>query len=252
MHQACRCLQHSDAGAFGTDQRPRNMKAVFRQQLIQVVARDTAGKIGEACADYIGILVPQRLEPGVNLAASTALTDDTCDFFVAGATYTHAQTIKCEDFQFLYVFARHACHDRVGAARVIADHTSQRTLGMRCRIGSKCQMIALCRSAQVIKNDTRLHARYLVSRVDCEDVVHIFREIEHDRNITALARQTRPATTRENGRAKAITGSDGRNHVLDVSGNDDSNGNLPIIGAVCCIEGAATIIEAYLSANDAA
>src|SRR5260370_16430968 len=148
---------------------------------MRVGDREGEGKSGEGCADYMGILVPQRLEPGVNLAASTTLADDTCDFFVAGATYAHAQAIIREDLQFLYVFARHACHNRVCAARVIADHTSQRTLGMRCRIGSKCQMVALCRSAQVIKNRARLHASYLVSRVDCEDVLHISRAIYHNR-----------------------------------------------------------------------
>ena len=48
LDQAACGFEHGGAGAFGADQRARDVEAVFRQQVVQVVAGDAAGNIREA------------------------------------------------------------------------------------------------------------------------------------------------------------------------------------------------------------
>ena len=57
VYQACGRFEHRDTGTLGADQCPGDMKAVFRQQLIQVIARNTARNIRKACTDLVSILI---------------------------------------------------------------------------------------------------------------------------------------------------------------------------------------------------
>ena len=53
--QAAGGFENGDAGAFRADQRARNVKAVFREQEIQVVAGDAARDVGVTAADQIAV-----------------------------------------------------------------------------------------------------------------------------------------------------------------------------------------------------
>ena len=56
LDQAASRFENGDTGSFGSDERARNMKAVFRQQVIQVVAGDAARNIGKSLADEVAIV----------------------------------------------------------------------------------------------------------------------------------------------------------------------------------------------------
>jgi hypothetical protein len=46
------------------------MKAILRQELIQVIARDTPRDLGIAGADDLGVTLAQGFEPRIDLAAT--------------------------------------------------------------------------------------------------------------------------------------------------------------------------------------
>ncbi|HLX59199.1 MAG TPA: hypothetical protein VKR83_19450 [Ktedonobacteraceae bacterium] len=121
-------FQHGDAGALGAYQRARNVKAVFRQQLVEVVAGNAARYVGEARTDEVGVGISQRFEARIDVAAPPAFANDLREFLVAGLADAQAQAIVGEDIQRLDVLARLARHHGVGAAGIVADHTAQRAL----------------------------------------------------------------------------------------------------------------------------
>ena len=66
---------------------------------------------------------------------------------------------------------------------------------MRCGVWPKREMVVLRRIAQVIENRARLHPCQLFVRVDLENAVHVFRQIEYDCDVTALScKASTPAT----------------------------------------------------------
>ncbi len=70
-------FEHRHAGAFCPDQRASHIESL-RQQLIEVVARDTPGNLRKSCPYQIRILVADRAQRGVDLGAAAALLEG-CD-----------------------------------------------------------------------------------------------------------------------------------------------------------------------------
>ena len=66
-HQNCACtgardqngvrLQRDGAGALGADQRARNVEAVLRQELVEIVTGDSAPDVREPRADFVDIAI---------------------------------------------------------------------------------------------------------------------------------------------------------------------------------------------------
>ena len=48
-------FEDGDAGAFAADECAGNVESVFRKELVEVVAGDAAGDIGEALADEVAV-----------------------------------------------------------------------------------------------------------------------------------------------------------------------------------------------------
>ena len=69
-------LQHGDARAFRAHQRAGYIESVFRQQLVQVVARDAAGNLGKPLPDQVAVGIPDAGQAGINLAPAAAAGDD--------------------------------------------------------------------------------------------------------------------------------------------------------------------------------
>ena len=80
MFERAAGLQHGDARALGAHQRARYIESVFRQQLVQVVARDAAGDLGKALPDQVAVGIPDARHAGIDLAPSTAAGDDGLQF----------------------------------------------------------------------------------------------------------------------------------------------------------------------------
>src|SRR5919106_5023940 len=93
IHQSGGRFKDGYARAFGSHQRPRHVKAVLRQQFIQIIAGNPPGYLGVTLTHQVGISVPEGLESGVNLAPSTTLLNDTFQFLFGRAAHAQAQPI---------------------------------------------------------------------------------------------------------------------------------------------------------------
>src|SRR5512140_1807609 len=99
-------------------------------------------------------------------------------------------------------------------------------------IRAKCESDLGCGLTEYIENDAGLNARVFFLFVDLENGVHVLTEIENDRHVAALPRETSAASAREDGSADLATSGDGLNDILAIARDDDSDGNLAIVGTV--------------------
>ncbi len=72
------------AGAFGTDEGAGDVEAVFREQLVEVVAGDAAGDAGVFLADEGGVAVAEAFQACVDFSDAAAGADFLFDFGFAG------------------------------------------------------------------------------------------------------------------------------------------------------------------------
>src|SRR5690349_10187094 len=138
-------------------------------------------------------------------------------------------------------------HNRMDAARVVADHSTQRAVRVRCWVRSKCKVMFLPRIPQCIKHNARLHSRIFLLIVQLDDLIHVLREVKNYGNIAALPRETRASTPREHGSAKLPANSHGFNAIVLVSWDDHTNRDLPIVGPIGCVQSTAAVVEAHLA-----
>src|ERR1019366_5035501 len=123
-------------------------------------------------------------------------------------------------------------------------HPTQRTPLMRRRIGTEGKTEFFRRVSQIIKNNARLHAHDSSLGIYLDNLIEIFREVQHDGGVTTLPRDARPRATRKNGRAKFSRGRYRRNDVIHRSRDDNADWYLPVIRGVRRIQRAGTSVEA--------
>ena len=245
--QPGRRFENGDAGAFGADQRPRDVEAVLRQQEVEVVARHSPRNPRELRAHGIAVPVADRRQARVDLTDPPALADARLEQRRWRRAHAHAQPVVGENVEFVDVVIRFARHHRVHAARVVADHPAERAPAVRRRVRPERQADALGLFAQPIEDDARLHPRLPARRVDCQDRVAVLREVEDDRDVAALPCQAGARPPREHRRPGRAAGGDGGDGILRVARIHHPNGHLAVIRRIGRIQGAVARVEAHLS-----
>ena len=97
-------------------------------------------------------------------------------------------------------------HERMDAAGVVAEHSAERAVAVGFRIGGEVQLVLFDRAvAQIVEDAARLNPRQLACRVDLQHVVHVLREVHHDRDVAALPGEAGPAAAAR-GSARRIAG----------------------------------------------
>ena len=97
--------------------------------------------------------------------------------------------------------------------------------------GPNVSLCASAAAAQRVEHDAGLHAREPALRIELEDPVHVLREIEHDRDVAALAGEARAGAARQHRRAELAADRDGRRDVVGVAGHDEADRNLAVVRA---------------------
>ena len=103
--------------------------------------------------------------------------------------------------------------------------------------------------AQDVEHHPGLDAGIALARIELQDLVHVLAEIEHHGDVAALSGQACPGSSRQDGRPELSGGRDGCDYIVGVSGYDQANGDLTVVGRVGRVERPASGIEADLSAN---
>ena len=141
-------------------------------------------------------------------------------------------------------------HQRMDAARVVADHPAESVMRVRRRVGGECEAVLLGLAAEHVEHRAGLDAGKLSRRVDRQSTW--FRCL--DQSITTATLQQPPvkagaAAARQERRTMSPADRDRLDHIVDVPGNHDADRHLAIVRAVGCVKGAAAGVESHLAAD---
>ena len=246
-------LQDGDARPLRARQRPGDVEALLGQQVVEVVAGDPARQVlGIAAADLVGVAVAKGLEPGVDLALAPPSADDPLQLLLARGADGHPGAVVEQDVQLVDLVGGPPgpqAHQRVDAARVVADHPAQRVVGVRRGVRGEGQAVPLGLGAEVVQHRARLHPRQLRSGSIERTLLTCF-----DQSITTATLQQPPVRLvpppRERSgapwrRQTATVSID----VLDVPRDHDADRHLAVVRAVGRVEGPAAGVEPDLAAD---
>ena len=161
----------------------------------------------------------------------------------------HPVTVVRQDVELVDVVVGLPRHDCVHAAGVVADHSADRAVAVRGRVGTEREAVFLGRVAEVVEHDPGLDARELPGRVHLQDLVHVLREIEDDGDVAALAGEARAGAAGEDRRAELARQLDRRVDVVDGPREDHADRHLAVVRGVGGVERARAVVEADLAAN---
>ena len=233
-----RRLEHGHARALAADERARDVEPLFRQQPRQVVARDATRDLRIFAPNRAGMLVDQRAQLRVNVAAAASVGHNARALLVGRRADAQARAVVQQDVELLDVLVCLAGHQRVNAARVVADHPAQRAVIVCGRIGRERQVITLGGVPQTIENNARLHARPPRVRIEGDDAVHVLRTVDDDRDVATLAGEAGAAAASDDRRAVTAADAHGRDDVIGVAREDDAQRHLAVIRSVRRVQGA--------------
>ena len=242
-------LQRDGAGAFGADQCARDVEIVFRQQLIEVVTRDAPLDFRKASPNRLAVAVANVRQSAVNRGASVCGVDQMSKFFIRGGADPHADAVVGEDFQRVDVLDGLAGHDRVRAARIVADHTAQRATAVGGRVRAPGEPMPLGRVAQGVAHHAGFHSGHPSRGIDVQHAIHVLRYVKHDRDVHALAALRRAAAARKQWRLEFPAHGHRGYDVLDRSRNHHPDRDLAVVRRVRCVHRPRAAVEAYLAGN---
>src|ERR1700674_3764355 len=189
LDQATGGFENRNASSFGADQRARHVKAIFGEQVVEVVSGNAARNVGKVAADLLAETVCNGLEPGVDFGAAAPFANEAVEVVRAGRADVHSLAAVSEDLKRLDVVIRLARHDRVHAAGVVADHASERATVVGGGIRRKGEVVFLGRRAKTVEDDAGFNAGDAALRIDLKDARHVFREVEDDGGVATLSRE---------------------------------------------------------------
>ena len=242
-------FEDDGARAFAADQGARDVKSVLGQQLVEVVAGDTARDPGKLRANAIRMPVAKRPQPRVDLAAAAALPHDGVELRVARRAHRQFGAVVEEDPQLLDVVDGLPGQQRVRAAGVVADHAAERAAAVRRRIRTERELVRLGAAPQRVEHDTRLDAREPAFRIDLQNAVHVLREVEDHRDVAALAGEAGAGAARQNRRAESPARRDRGRDVFGIARHDEADRNLAVVRGVGRVQRAAARVEADFPAH---
>src|SRR5437660_1534702 len=187
LDQTAGGFENRAASTFGADERARHVKAVFGEQVVEVVSGNATRNIRKLAADLLAVAVGDGLESSVDFGAAAAFANEAVEIIRARCADVHALAAVSEDLKRLYVVVCLARHDRVHAAGVVADHASERAAVVSRGIGREGEMVFLGCRAKTVEDDAGLNARDAALRIDFENPRHVLRKVENDRGVTTLS-----------------------------------------------------------------
>src|SRR6185312_14517368 len=100
-NEAQRGCEGESASALRADQSARDMEALLRQEVVEIVAGDAARDVGIAPPDLIAVAVAQGAERAIDLGAPAAAAHDEIERLVRGRADAQAQPVIGENLQLL-------------------------------------------------------------------------------------------------------------------------------------------------------
>src|SRR4051812_9801502 len=115
---------------------------------------------------------------------------------------------------------------------------------MRRGVGPESEMMFFGGATEKVEHASRLHAGALRSRIELDDVAHVFREVEDHGHVAALAAKAGAAAATEHGSSELAGDLHRLDDVVLVARDDDADRRLPIVGCIRGIKGSAAVVKA--------
>src|SRR5215469_11442652 len=179
-------LQYGNAGAFSSDHSARDIEIIFRQQFIQIVTRHTPWDFRKPFTDKWSVTIAQFLQPAVNRTTTATSGNYGFELIITRRANSHPMPVTGKNLELFNIVRGLACHYRMSTARVVSDHSAQRTMIVRRWIGTESQMIFLGCLAEMVQYQAGLNGSLTCRRIKCNDAIKVFREIDHHRNVGGL------------------------------------------------------------------
>src|SRR6266404_2335739 len=84
LDQAAGGFENRDASAFRADESTRHVKAVFGEQVVEVVSGNAARNVGELATNLLSVAVGDGVESSIDFGASTTFLDEAVEVIRAG------------------------------------------------------------------------------------------------------------------------------------------------------------------------
>ena len=225
-------FQHGDAAALGAGQRPGQVEAVLRQQLVQVVAGHPPGQLGGPGADQPGVAVGQGRQLAVDPAFLPGPLTAGGHLVRGGGAGREPGAVVGHDVQLTYVVHGLAPGHRVRAAGVVADHPAERAAIMRGRIGPEGEAVRRGRRAQVVQHHPGLDPRRGQVRVDAEHGPQVPGEVDDHGLVDRLAADARGGAARQHRHVVLPADLQRGQYVAGINGLNDPDRDMPVVGGV--------------------
>ncbi len=250
-----RRAQHDHTRSFGPHERLGDVEALLRQQPVQVEAGHPPGDVGVPGADRVVVAIAQVAQAPIDRRLPVVTGADPCELGVGRRAHPHAVAVVGEHVELDHLIGGERSrtvelgHHRVDAAGVVPDHPAESVAIVGGRIGAEREPVLAGRPPEVVEIAPRLDHRELRGGVDRADAVEVFREVDDDGDVRALAREARAATATRDRDPAAVTCGDRRDHVVDGAGHDDADRDLAVVGGVGRVRRAAPVVEAHLAGD---
>src|SRR4051812_5303692 len=236
--------------SLGADDGARDVEALLRQQLVQVVAGDASRDVHVARPYLIGIPVTQIPQLLVDLTLPAAFLDYLIGFFLGVAADGHAGSVMQDDVKLVYVVRGSPRHHGVDAAGVVADHAPEGSPAVGGGVRSEGEVVlGLGPVGEVVADHARLHPGVALVGVYLQDLTHILGGVDDYGDVGRLPGEARAAPARHDGCAVPIADLDGRHHVVFVAWDHHPEGRLAVVGGVVGVDGPRSRVEAHLAAH---
>jgi hypothetical protein len=115
------------------------------------------------------------------------------------------------------------------------------------RIRRKGEVMFLRPISEIVEDSAGLDDGDAPVRIEFKDVVHILGKIDDHGNVATLSGETRASAAGQKGCSFFATYSNCLHYIFYIVGDDDTDRDLAIVGAIRRIQRATSIIEPHLS-----
>ena len=209
-HQRHSCLRDNGQRALRTHEELRQIRSVFRQEVLQRVPGDLTLETPHLQTNSGQVLAHQIGKPGHPRVPASG--HDLC-------------AVREEGRELVDVIGRAAVGYRVRAARIITDHSTKRGAVLRGGIRPEAEAVLAGLLLQARFDHTGLDACRPFFRIDLQDLVHVAGKVQNDSRAHRIAGARGAGPSRGDRHARfARYGQCGRHivRVLRVS-NDERN-----------------------------
>ncbi len=248
-HELERGAERDCERAFGARDRARQVKAVFRQELVEIVARDAPRDFREPLTDAIAVAIAQYAERRDQRRAPAVIRDASGR---AGCTKAEPRAVVEHDLHRREVVGGFAVGGRMRAAGVIADHPADRASIFGRRIGREEQALSRERGVEMTLHHARLNDSQPPRGIDTLNRVHVFGEVEHQGGVAGLTGKARASAAREHRHRVLARQRQRIEDVALVARDDDPERDAPIVRRVGRVDRLRGGVEAHLALHPAA